>query len=606
MRCGPPLTSSAATASERIRGRAPASTRLIRVGAASLAALLAIASSEAMSRETPSSSSSPEIPRSGVRFPRPTRAAPARVAPLARTLAEAHARQRASERSEFEALVRQNFGRVIRFDSPGDERRNDGRIVRLPSRADMSEPDTIFRLAHHHLEVNDYLVQQVESFDKAIDAARERGDAREVGALTRRALEHRTAAKKRRESAVSLYQYLISERARGEHERRDEALYLLVYALGTLGRERELRAAYRELLDEHPSSRFLPEAHFAVGDYELSKARYQAAAKRYEQVLAFTGSPLYAAAFYKLAWCHLEPGGAAAPRYDRSLQSFIDAIEAVKDGRAGSPAQARQLRHDARRDLVRAYVHAGAPDEARAVFARYGDGPGDDERMVDELMERLAARYFSHGMYRESTLIYRELRTRHPADERSCAWQLGAFTNTLATDDKPRQLAEAVKLGQVWVMFRDGDYRKSRKRDCRGAAFGALRQLAALWHAEADSARAVESYDLADQAYQSIFAMAHRRDQCEARRDYAEMLWTRAARELESDDRETRARGRQRFKTVHEQFVSLLECDPDGAFAQDAAYAQMLAMKNYLDDDEAPRRPLLPCQINAVGACVER
>ena len=99
----------------------------------------------------------------------------------------------------------------------------------------------------------------------------------------------------------------------------------------------------------------------------------------YEKVITFKDSPVYAYALYKMAWCHLNPVGSADPRYDLSLDFFVKTISATLEGRAGSEGNAKQLRRDARRDLVQAFAQAGKPTKAWDFFQKIGDGPKEDE-----------------------------------------------------------------------------------------------------------------------------------------------------------------------------------------------------------------------------------
>src|SRR5690606_32630805 len=154
------------------------------------------------------------------------------------------------------------------------------------------------------------------------------------------------------------YEALVSNAKYSKYKRMDEALYYYAFELGELGEEAKMQAAYQRLINDFPNSPYIANAYLAFADYYYGKGQIGNAVRLYERVTQFKESPVYAYARYKLAWCHLNPIGEFDARYDKSLNYFVETIQATKEGRAGSEANGKQLRRDARRDLVRAYVHA--------------------------------------------------------------------------------------------------------------------------------------------------------------------------------------------------------------------------------------------------------
>src|SRR5687767_13778225 len=65
----------------------------------------------------------------------------------------------------------------------------------------------------------------------------------------------------------------------------------------------------------------------------------------------------------------------------------------------------------------------------------------------------------------------------------------------------------------------------------------------------------------------------------------------------------TQKAGLAKFRSAHEAFLRVLERKPKGKYTRDAAYAQMLAMKNHLAYDETAGKGI-GCKMNTDGVCV--
>jgi TPR repeat protein len=88
--------------------------------------------------------------------------------------------------------------------------------------------------------------------------------------------------------------------------------------------------------------------------YYFGQNQIADALKLYQKIVdGYKDSPVYAYALYKMAWCYLNPIGTAEPQYTASLNKFVETVKATLEGRAGNEANAKQLRRDARRDMVK-------------------------------------------------------------------------------------------------------------------------------------------------------------------------------------------------------------------------------------------------------------
>ncbi|HWB81648.1 MAG TPA: hypothetical protein VG755_42090, partial [Nannocystaceae bacterium] len=225
-------------------------------------------------------------------------------------------------------------------------------------------PDLLYRLADLHLEKKAFFMRQAEALYEPIYEHEQAGNqkaAKQLAAKQKR-LEQQGAAAAAK--AVDAYQVLATKPVFAKYKKLDEAIYFLAFELGQLGREAEMQDAYLRLLRDFPTSRYIPNALLSFADFYYGKNRIAEALKLYQKITdGYQDSPVYAYALYKMGWCYLNPIGTAEPEYAKSLDKFVATIEATLEGRAGNEENAKQLRRDARRDLVKAYVHAGKPSK---------------------------------------------------------------------------------------------------------------------------------------------------------------------------------------------------------------------------------------------------
>ena len=278
------------------------------------------------------------------------------------------------------------------------------RLVKTTPKNDPEYADYLFRLADHYLEKKAYFDLQAGVLYEKIYDAEDANDEATAKQLKDKQAKLLAQARESSKTAARVYKALVMDQATQGYKRMDEALYYYAFELGQLNLETEMQEAYKRLINNYPDSEFISQAYLAFADYYYGKGEIQNAIRLYEKVLQFKDSPVYAYALYKLAWCNLNPIGTADPEYARSLNFFIETIKATLAGRAGSEAAGKQLRKDARRDLVRAYTFAGRTDKAWAFFQKWGRGPGDDEDDARKMMEILANSYFGNGLYTDCLL----------------------------------------------------------------------------------------------------------------------------------------------------------------------------------------------------------
>lgn len=478
------------------------------------------------------------------------------------------------------------------------------RLIKTSEESDPEYPDYLFRLSDHYLEKKAYFDLQAGSLYEKIYEAEDAGKKDVAKQLKEQQKRHQRDAKASSEGAARIYEALVNNPKFASYKRMDEALYYYAFELGELGEEAKMQAAYQRLINDFPNTPYIANAYLAFADYYYGKGQIGNAVRLYERVIKFRDSPVYAFALYKLAWCHLNPIGEFDARYADSLNYFVETINATKEGRAGSEANGKQLRRDSRRDLVRAFVHAAKPSKAWDFFEKNGNGPDKDENDARKMMELLANQYFGDGQYVESTFIYKELQKRFPEDASTCDWQGKIVVNTLAADNKEVQWNETATLADYWTKFDKSDHKKSIKKQCKDNALATMKQMATVWHDEAEKTKLDRTYELAENAYEVFLqTFPGDKDGYDLQYYYAELLWALASSNYNSKDKDQRKKGLDYFKKAHNQFVNTLKIDPKGKYTADSAFAQMLAMKNHLEYDETGGKSKA-CKLDTEGVCI--
>ncbi|MBS1985107.1 MAG: tetratricopeptide repeat protein [Bdellovibrionales bacterium] len=175
-----------------------------------------------------------------------------------------------------------------------------------------------------------------------------------------------------RNQALGLYQDLERSSRGGDNGkskliRRDEVLFFLAATMTDLGRAKESRPYYNELLTKYPSSPRAFAARLAFADILFDAGDYKQAAPQYLRVAAGEGVPpeaagevanLKAYALYKLAWCYENTGD-----YKKAVLAFQRTLDASKQSNSD---QKIAFEKEALNDLSRAFALAGQYSEGEA------------------------------------------------------------------------------------------------------------------------------------------------------------------------------------------------------------------------------------------------
>ena len=162
---------------------------------------------------------------------------------------------------------------------------------------------------------------------------------------------------------------------------------------------------------------------------------------------------------------------------------------------------------------------------------------------------------------------------------RICEWQNKIVRNTLSAGHQarpgPGDRASRRRLRQG---RRDEDApRRISTEECRNAFHDTSKELALIWHKEAQRTKNQDTYELDKYVYKVFLDHFPKdKDAYEMGFYYGELLWT-----LEN------------WKDAAEQYTKVVEMKPDGKYVKEAAYAAVLAWKNALNVDDHEQKELV-------------
>jgi tetratricopeptide (TPR) repeat protein len=429
------------------------------------------------------------------------------------------------------------------------------RLIQVTQDDDPQKPDFHFRLAELYAEKQRYNFNQARALDQKIFDA----PPAQKATLQNQQKKYESDQQKWLLEAVKSY---VQATKFKKYERMDEVLFKLAYLLTSVKKEDQAREFFLRLIKDYPNSKYIPDAYLSFAEFYFDKAEMDAALKFYEKVEQFPKSSVYPYAVYKKGWCYVNQGD-----YKTALETFVGVVRMVQEHRANVNAnQAKSLEKEAKKDIVKAYAHVGGPDKAWEFFQRVG---GD---FAPKMMEGLAELYWEQGQFGDSTRVYRKVISMNMDSPRICEWQNKIVRNTLSAGTKKDQVQEIERLGAVYdkVGEMKGGVKKDQMEECRNSFHDTAKELALIWHKEAQRTKNSDTYALDKYVYKVFLDhFPQDKDAYDMGFYYGELLWT-----LEN------------WKDAAEQYTKVVEMNPKGKYVKDAAYAAVLAWKNALNVDD--------------------
>lgn len=231
-----------------------------------------------------------------------------------------------------------------------------------------------------------------------------------------------------------------------DFDRYDLVLYMKAYALIEAGRGAEALAQYRRIIDEFPTSRFVPDAHMAFAEsYFSGSYDYQAALDEYEEVLKYRTSELADLALFKSAWClwKLDRTREAATRFREVLD-----LSARARGMTGARRQRlSELQNEALEYLIRVFTEdeRNTAADLHQFLSQIGG-----ERYAAKMLRSLSQAFFDQARYDRAIEAYVLLLEREPMSEDAPAWQQQIALSEISVDDAPAAIAALEKLASTY------------------------------------------------------------------------------------------------------------------------------------------------------------
>ena len=448
-------------------------------------------------------------------------------------------------------------------------------LIRNSSEDEQQKPDYFFRLGELLAEKQRNYTMEARALDQKIFDAQQTKNSSLAASLKQKQQKSEKDAENTALQAVKSY---VSASKYPKYNRMDEVLFRLAYLLQMIKKEDQAREFFHRLIKDYPQSKYVPNAYLSFAEFYFQKGEMENAGKFYEKVEQFPGSSVFGFALYKKGWVEINLGN-----FKNALEIFVKVIQLCQNGKIPKN-QAGPLEKEAKKDVVKAYARTpgASPDKAWDFFQRVG---GD---YAPKMLESLAELYWEQGMFPESSKIYRKIITLNETSPRLCEWQNKILRNTLSAGNKKDQVQELKRLGNVYeAMVKKTDVKKDVMNECKNSFHDTSKELALIWHKEAQRTKNADTYQLAGMVYKEFLShFGQEKDTPEITFYYGEILWQMQA-----------------WKEAAETYTKVVQLDPKGKYVKESAYAAVLAWKNALnisdsgeevDKDKSKEKDLKP------------
>jgi len=429
-------------------------------------------------------------------------------------------------------------------------------LIAMAAEDDPQKPDFFFRAGELYAENQRFFFDKAHALDQKIF---------DLPPARRAPLQAEQQAYLKQEQSwlIEAVKAYIGATRYPKYERMDEVLFRLAVLLTSAKKDDQAREYLLRLIKDYPTSKYIPDAYLAFAEHAFDGGDMDAALRFYEKIEQFPKSSLYPYAAYKKGWCYINLGD-----HKTALETFVGVVRLTQGRPAGEREKLGVLAKEAKKDIVKAYAQVGSADKARVFFAKVG---GD---YAPKMMELLAERYWEDGKPAESTRVYKQIVADNMTSPRVCEWQSKVLRNALSLPayDKGLVAQELERLGLVYERARPT--KPDQAAECRNAFHDAARELALIWHREAQKTQDMRTYEAAEHGYRLFLTHFGGDGQAYEMRFYlGELLWVL-----------------RRWKDAAEQYAEVVTAQPQGKYAREAAHAAVLAWKNVNIVDDEPRQ----------------
>ena len=432
-------------------------------------------------------------------------------------------------------------------------------LIEMKDDSDPEKPELYLRMADLYWEKAEAFQAKANAIEleKKIYDAEEEGRTADLERYRREQEQYAAKQREWQEKAITLYRRI--EAGYPTYRDMDMVLYYLAYNLSAMGRGDEALDYYVRLAADHPDSRFASDALFNVGEYYFDIDEFANANVFYENVLALPESPVYGFAIYKQGWCFYNLG-----QRERAFQSFLSVVQHADGAAARGVETPTELRKEALKDLVLTYSQVAAPGKAVEFFRTV------DPSQYLELSARLADLYIDHGKFEESSHLLQTIIAADPDSYRVLTYQRIIVKNANKRGDKEDTAEEAERLIGLYRKLEStapAEYVAEERRELDML----LRVMATTYHKEHETTGDEPALTLSRRLYGvyiELFPAAE--DAYEIHRNYGVLLYQQ----------------KEYLKAVVE-FEKVIEMQPEGPYAEEAAYQALLCYYRLIEIGEA-------------------
>jgi len=481
------------------------------------------------------------------------------------------------------------------------------RLLKETKKNSPDRPQLVRRLAEGYVElesagVRDQNAAEVIAGDKKTPASEKAKQRSAAG-------QAKKIAEASRQNAIKYYAMMKDQYP--NYSKLDEVLYYLAYEYEQAKDLQNARKVYYELIEKAPQSPYIPNAYLAFGELFFQEAqgdpsKFDLAAAAYKEVIKYPPpkNKVYGYSRYKLGYVHWNKG-----EYAEALNEFKAVIE-YGDKFSDLP-NAKQLAKSARRDLIPVYAISGNPSKAFSFFKPISGDSGNSEDKTIDMLNELGYAYLDTGHYPEGITLYRDLMSRDKGD-RYCHYQTqitGAISASKSSDKEiiRKEMDTQLEIRKAFIADSHSD---KSKLECSNRSAELLAETAMSWHLEAVGSGGVRG--TGDKKTMELAAYLYKKvGENFKSEDFAKFEFPRIVK----DDWPTLYKIKyamadllyfqQRWEECGPAFDSVVDEDPGGNDAAEAAYAAVLCYQKMYDQKYANHADRKTLGVGPKGASKE-
>lgn len=365
----------------------------------------------------------------------------------------------------------------------------------------------------------------------------------------------------REESAVAslkraIQVYTKIEREFPKFREMDSVLFNNAFASQQIGLNKNAEALYLKVVERHPKSPLVPDAHLSLGEIKYAQQRFESALEHFKAIERYPLSRVFSYGLYKSAWTLYN-----LQRNEEAIDKLVQ-VAKFHDPRNDSNKRINHnLRAEALRDLTVFYGEKHTAEEAYAFFAKLCT----PEELGDQMIS-MAKLYLSHSRQKEMNVFLTEFIKRHPMSKARVKAHLLMVESSEAGRDRPNVLAQlkaaraVCEPGSKWVLENPQSADESCQFDLPKATVEIAKKWWDLWQ---KNKKNTELAELTEQVFQlHLTKEITDKPDTKSRYAYAELLYQQ---------------GKLREASKEYEFVSVNSADT--TIKHDSAYSAIVALQ---------------------------